>query len=238
MAVLILVTRPQPDADTTAELLRERGHDPLVAPLMKLETVNLTLPADKAWAGLLVSSANAIRAMPSEQIARLKALRLLAVGQRTARTARDAGFDSVDAADGNAEDLARLAAARFRGVARPLLYLAGEDRSRDLAELLAPAGIAVDTAVTYRMRAAERFPDAGAQALLAGRVAGVLHYSRRSAATYRACAVASGLAGPALAPVHYCLSEAIAQDLREAGAAAVRVAERPEEELLLGLIPR
>ena len=57
---------------------------------------------------------------------------MLAVGRSSAEAARAAGFADVASADGDAVDLARLAARRFAGSRLPLLYLAGEDRSGEL----------------------------------------------------------------------------------------------------------
>ena len=45
-----------------------------------------------------------------------------------------------------------------------------------------------------------------------------------------------GITEPALAPVHYCLSQQVAQPLAAAGARAVRVAAAPNEAALIGLI--
>ena len=40
----------------------------------------------------------------------------------------------------------------------------------------------------------------------------------------------------ALAPVHLCLSRQVAQPLRAAGAATIRIAPRPDEAALLELV--
>ena len=97
-------------------------------------------------------------------------------------------------------------------------------------------GIGLRVSVVYRMVKAERFPVAARDALEAGGIAGVLHYSRRTAETYLACADADGLRHAALAPVHYCLSEPIGACLRDAGAASVRIAAQPDEASLLRLV--
>jgi uroporphyrinogen-III synthase len=64
----------------------------------------------------------------------------------------------------------------------------------------------------------------------------VLHFSARSAEAYLDCAAHGGIRADALAPVHYCLSRQVAAPLAAAGAAAVRVAPRPDEAALLGLV--
>lgn len=234
---LILVTRPQPDADTTAAKLRSRGHEALVAPLLSLEAIEADLTAGRPWAGVLVTSANALRTLPQPTIAPLAALPLLAVGRRTAEAARDTGFSDVQSADGDMRALVRLAIARVRAPDAPLLYLAGEERSGDLAAELDRSGIRVETRIVYRMRAERAFPQPARTALAAGRIGGVVHFSRRSAETFCACAQADGVEGPALSAVQYCLSEAVGAVFRP-GMTAVRIAPRPEEDALLDLIPR
>ena len=83
---------------------------------------------------------------------------MLAVGQTSADAARAAGFTDVTSADGDAGDLARLAATRFPRSKIPLLHVAGLDRSGELAGALSAQGIAVRIAVAYRAAAATAFP--------------------------------------------------------------------------------
>ena len=94
----------------------------------------------------------------------------------------------------------------------------------------------VETAVVYRAARLPALPPAAASILKAGGLDGVLHYSRRSALAYVACATDGGLLEQALAPTHYCLSRAVAEPLAAAGARDVRIAARPEEAALLDLI--
>ncbi len=136
-------------------------------------------------------------------------------------------------ADGDVDDLATLVAARLKPPAR-LLYLAGEERSGDLAGVLRAKNFAVDTVRGLsRRRRAKRFP-AEAAAALRGGIDGVLHFSRRSAEAFVAAARNAGLLEAALSkPVHFCLSARVAEPLREAGAADVRIAAQPDEAALL-----
>lgn len=230
----LLVTRPEPDAARTAEKLRARGHDVLVAPLMRVEPVAADLAG--AWDTLLMTSANAARAVPQADPPR--SLPVFAVGDRSAAAARTAGFTDVVSADGALADLVRLVAARFAGTNARLLYLAGEDRAGDLAGDLAHRGHTVRTAVVYRAVAAEGLPADAREAFRADRLDGALHYSRRSAATLLRLAGEAGLLNAALSLAHYCLSADVAAPLREAGAATVHVAPAPHEAALLDLVGR
>jgi len=234
--VRLLVTRPQPDAERTAAALAARGHDVQLAPLLRVVTVDCTLPAEP-WAAVLLTSAAAARAIAQHrQCAILLPLPAFAVGRRTAEAATAAGFVAVQSADGDQHDLVALVRARLGDAAAPLLYVAGEDRAGNLADDLASAGVRVVTIVTYRAIKAERFPPDVAAALAAGTFDGALHFSRRSAEAYLDCAANAGLREAALAPTQFCLSEQVAAPLRVAGAPAVSIAARPDEAAMLALV--
>jgi uroporphyrinogen-III synthase len=233
--VRLLLTRPEPDAQRTAAALRAQGHDVITAPLLRIEPAPEAQFDTGPWAAILITSANAASAVAAHaRMTELLALPVFAVGRRSAGAMAAAGFADVTSADGNVSELVRLVGARLRPAAR-LLYLAGEDRSGNLAGDLRARGFAVETAVIYRAVAATRLPPAAAQAL-AGGVDGVLHFSRRSAEVFVDAARAAGVLESALQAAHYCLSAPIGEPLAKAGAADIRVAERPNEALLLALI--
>jgi uroporphyrinogen-III synthase len=233
--VRLLLTRPEPDAQRTAAALRTQGHDVIVAPLLRIAPTADAPIGTGPWAAILITSANAAHAIATDaRVAPLRALPVFAVGRRSADAMAAAGFADVTSADGNVGDLAQLVATRLRPAAR-LLYLAGEDRSGDLAGDLRARGFTVETAVIYRAIAATTLPPAAAHAL-AGGIDGVLHFSRRSAAVFVEAARAAGVLESALQAAHFCLSAPIAEPLAQAGAADIRVAERPNEAVLLALI--
>jgi uroporphyrinogen-III synthase len=233
--VRILLTRPEPDAQRTATTLRAQGHDVINAPLLRIEPAANAQIGAGPWAAVLITSANTAHAIVAHaRVAPLRALPVFAVGRRSAEAMAAAGFAEVTSADGNVNDLASLVAARLQPAAH-LLYLAGEDRSGDLAGDLRARGFAVETAVIYRAIAATSLPPAAADALASG-IDAVLHFSRRSAEAYVDAARAAGMVANALKPVHFCLSAQVAEPLAHAGAADIRVAERPSEASLLALI--
>jgi uroporphyrinogen-III synthase len=228
----VVITRPLADAERTASVLRAGGHEVLLAPLMKVE--NLVADLSGEWAAVVVTSANApaaLAANPGGKV--LFALPAVAVGERSAEAARRAGFKHVTASGGDVRDLVHTLIAHRPDGASPLLYLAGEDRAADLVAELAAHGIAARMRVVYRAVTAP-FPPELIAALQNGRVDAVLHFSRRSADNYLAGAKAAGIAGPALAVRHLCLSLQIAEAF--AGARYVAVAKRPDEAALIELL--
>ena len=230
----LLVTRPEPDGERTAALLRARGHDVLLAPLLRTQSIDFKV-ADEPYAAVVMTSANAARALAGHlQAAQLVALSALTVGRHTADAARAAGFREVHSATGDQRDLAALIRAHIPGAGALLLYLAGEDRAGDLAADLASAGLRVHTVVAYRAVKATRFPSDVETALTARALDGVLHFSRRTAQAYLDCA--AGILAAALPPGHFCLSRQVSEPLAAAGAANVRIAPRPDEGALLDLV--
>jgi uroporphyrinogen-III synthase len=233
--VRLLITRPEPDAQRTAAVLRARGHDVVAAPLLRIEPAADAKIGEGPWAAILITSANAADAIVAHvRVAPLRALPVFAVGRRSAEAMAAAGFADVTSTDGNVSDLARLVAARLQPAAT-LLYLAGEDRSGDLAGDLRTRGFAVETTIIYRAIAATGLPPAATEALASG-IDGVLHFSRRSAEAYVNAARAAGQLANALKPIHFCLSARVGEPLAQAGAADIRVAERPNEAALIALI--
>jgi uroporphyrinogen-III synthase len=231
----LLLTRPAADAQRSAAALRARGHEAVIAPLLDIEILfNAELGAGP-WTAMLVTSANAVRAIAAHtRRGELQSVTVFAVGDRSAQAMRDAGFADVISAGGDVADLAALVTARLKPLAR-LLYLAGEERSGDLAGQLRARNFAVDTVLVYRAVTAATLPNEAAAALTAG-IDGVLHFSRRSAEAYRDAAQKSGLGEAALQNVtHFCLSARIAEPLRVAGATRIRIAARPDEAALLDL---
>ncbi len=232
----LLVTRPEADGERTAAVLGRLGHAVIVAPLLRIETLTDADIGAGPFAGLAITSRNAIAALDAARRRDLAALPVFAVGDRSAESARAFGFADVVSAGRDVAALARVIAARLPASRSPLLYLAGEDRAGDLADALAAHRIRVHTVVAYRAVMADALPEAAARALAAGEIDGVLHFSRRSAEAWLACCRQAGLAEAALAPVHYCLSAQVAEPLAAAGAARIRTAERPEEPALLELL--
>jgi uroporphyrinogen-III synthase len=234
--VRLLVTRPQEDGERTAQALRARGHSVTLAPLLRIEPLAAEF-GPGPFAAVLTTSANAARAVAGHaRLAELRSVPLYTVGRHSAEAARAVGFAIAHSADGDAHDLIRIVARELAGAARPLLYLAGADRSVDLAEALATQGLTVRTAVVYRAAATERLSPEAEQGVAASEIDGVLHYSRRSADFFLRCAGAAGLRERALALTHFCLSPQVSAPLAQAGAADIRIAPRSDEEALFELL--
>jgi uroporphyrinogen-III synthase len=233
----LLITRPESQGEQTAQALRVRGHEVTLAPLLRVEPLTANISTGP-WSAVAMTSANAVRALEGQPWrSEILPLRLFTVGARTAAAAREAGFADVISADGDAHALARrIAASLAHGSS--LLYLAGVDRSRELADLLAGTGIAVETVAIYRAIPETALSPPACEALRAGTIDGVLHFSKRSAQTFLAAAMVSGILRNSLNCQHFCLSSQVAEAFADAPGAQLRIAARPDEAALLDLVGR
>lgn len=239
----ILVTRPAPDNAKTAAALRARGHEVLLSPMLRFEPVAFEDDGEIDFDAVILSSANAVRAIEDHPVrARLMLLPVFAVGEHTAKIARDAGFTNITTADGDAISLRErivesAAAGKLRRKAA-LCYLAGADLTRDLGGELGARGFTVVTRTAYRMVPIAGLSDVVSDAFRAGTIDAVMHYSRRSARAYLNAARADGVEISALALPQCCISEAVAGVLRDAGAMQVAAANAPDEKALLDVVDR
>jgi len=238
----ILVTRPAPDNERTASGLRARGYDVLLSPMLRYEAIPFHGEDDAAYDGVVITSANAIRAVENHPSRlHLFALPAFAVGDQTAQAAREAGFKNVTSAHGDVAALTGLVAKSITKKLKKgatLCYLAGADLASDLAGDLGKRGFTIVTHTTYRMIPVQGFPSGLNEAFSAGKVDAVLHYSPRSARAFLDAVRAAGVEISALALPQCCISSAVAGVLREAGATQVVAAKTPDEAALFDALDR
>ena len=229
----ILVTRPLDDSRGLSEALKSLGYDPLVEPMLTIRYRNET-PPSRDYQAVLATSANGVRAL-----ARLVAWRDLpvwAVGDASARAARDLGFVTVASAAGDVAALAALVAERVDPAAGPLLHVAASRLAGDLGGALATEGFAVEKAVLYEAEPAEDFSPAFMTALAEDRLSAALFFSPRTAATFARLAEKRRI-GESLRRIRaLALSRPVAEALSPLPWRAVTAAERPDQAALLALL--
>ena len=246
----VLVTRARASGEAIAARLRERGHEPVLLPLLEYSDCDAPLPQTR-FDALAFTSAAAISILAARQPdewSRLLALPAFCVGEATARAARQAGFRETVAGPGTAAALAELIAAELipdearantgtRATPR-LLYLAPKERAFDLAAALAAHGIEVDETVLYRARLGDPGKAALESALDACAGGAALLYSPRSAENLIGLAskyaIADRLAGLTLMAI----SENVARAIAGRGFPDILVSEKPHEDGLLELLDR
>jgi uroporphyrinogen-III synthase len=232
----VLVTRPEPDARDEMEALAARGHEGVSAPLLVIElTKDVAIDLDDAQA-LIITSKNALRALAHHPaLAAARMLPLFAVGESSARAARELGFIIVIEGPGNGAGLAELIANRADPQRGRLVHLAGETLAFDLKSALAARGFSVSAPVLYRAVPASELPERAVRCLRNGTLDGVILMSPRTARTFVALLERYGALTQGKHLVCYCISEAVAEVLAPRGF-RVRVAANKREEDVLALL--
>lgn len=222
MSLRVAITRTLPDAWATARRVRERGGEPVLAPLLTIVPCAFNTRVEGAQA-LIFTSANGVRAFPDARGARDRVV--LAVGDATAEAAHVAGFADVRSADGGVAELAALAQAEFDPGAGALILIGGAHVAGDLVGDLTAAGFNVERRIAYEAVAANTLPAELSQSLDI-----VLFHSARAAEVFMR------LGAPNAAQLTAgCLSPAVAQ---AAGPLWKRVivAPAPREDALLAAV--
>ena len=141
----LLIIRPQPGADVTAQRAAALGIVTLVIPLFEVRPVAWTVPTSQAYDALMITSANVVLHGGAELV-RLRNLPVLAVGAATAAHFKAAGFSIAVTGDRGAAELIEAAAAK--GFEK-ILWLTGADH----IALDPPASVKVDSFPVYRAHA-------------------------------------------------------------------------------------
>ena len=185
----VLVTRPEPGATRTAQLLRSRGYDPVLLPLTRTVPIaGSNLSSRHNAAAYAVTSAAALHHWVTLGIsADQRAMPLYAVGAATAGVATALGFSDVRIGGGDGESLAALliddAAGGRLGLSgdAPLLYVAGRIRRPRFEGLLRRAGLPFSVVEIYDTQSISYSTDFFFSRILVDEPTAVLLYSHNAA---------------------------------------------------------
>lgn len=227
----MLITRPDPAAGATARRLAASGFVPVIAPLSRIEQLAAKLPAPAGLQAMIVTSSNALAAIPSEW----RALPLFAVGDATAGRARAGGFRHVVSASGDGTDLAALLLARATP-SGPLLLASGAGQGSGLAACLARAGLSVIHREVYAARMAPALPEAARAALDQGSLSTALFFSAATARHFVALVMAEARDEQVRSLDALAIGRPAGVALERLPWRAVRVAARPTQDDLLALL--
>jgi len=226
----VLITRPREDAAPLATTLREAGVESASEPLLDIVYLDETLPDLTAVQGLLITSANGIRAFA--RLSPRRDMKVWTVGDASARMATELDFSDVRSASGDVDALAALVCEQADPEGA-LLHVAGTRLAGDLAGQLESAGFSYQRCVLYEARTAEHFSAETAALLAAKRLDGVLLYSPRTAVLFGALVKTAGLQDALQAVTAFCLSSAVAAKIGDLPWKRIAVAAAPHEASLI-----
>jgi uroporphyrinogen-III synthase len=232
----IWITRAEPEARRTAEAVVAAGHRPLISPLIQVAPLmSAADPLARALVGvgaLAFTSANGVRAFAVLRPISDRHLPVYAVGEATARAAREAGFATVIGADGDVAALAKRIAAKDQRPDGVVLHPGASEPAGDLAGDLQRRGLSARFLAVY-----ETLPQAPAHDLLMAldqdppAVAGVLIHSPKAAVEL--AKVLGEHPGLAEALTVICISKAAAEPLKPFKFARRVTAAKPNEAAML-----
>jgi uroporphyrinogen-III synthase len=210
----------------TAEILKSRGHEPIIAPLLQTNFHDGPEVSLDGIQAILATSANGVRALARRTSRR--DVPLFAVGPQTEEEARAHGFTTVRNANGDSKALAAATAEWAAPDKGALLHVKGAEADGTLASLLKAQGFDVRTLVLYDV-ADVGLPEAARVQIANHEIDAALFFSARSARIFR-----DAVAGLSLERVMaVCISAATAEALQPLTFRSVRVAAQPNQDALL-----
>jgi uroporphyrinogen-III synthase len=228
----VLITRPEPGATETAARVASLGLVPIIASAIRIQPNRTHAPAAASLAAVLVTSGNAIDALPQAY----RDTRLFAVGDATAERARKAGFLQVASAGGDAAALAELVIRRQSPKDGTLLLASGRGQGNTLAASLRQAGYRVVRRVVYEALPAQDLPPTAVAALREGRVRAALFFSAETARQFVRLARRTGLAETLTGVGAVSIGQPAAVALEALPWRSIRVAARPTQDEMLALL--
>jgi uroporphyrinogen-III synthase len=220
----VLILRPEPGAQRTAERARAMGLQAAIAPIFHIEPIVWDPPDPARFDAILLTSANAARHAGSG-LSAFTDLPCFAVGEGTASAAVEAGFAHIRT---GASDGAALVDRMAEDGVERAFHPCGRDHIA-----LDHAGIAIDRRPVYVAEAEQALAPEGLKAIRRGAL--VLLHSPRAGAHFAALIDAAGVARAGIAIA--ALSEAAAA-AAGSGWKSVAAAARPRDHALLELAVR
>ena len=228
----VLITRPEPGASDTAERVAVLGYRPVLAPLLEVRPLPAPLPAAQSLQAILVTSGNAIPALPATH----RQLPLFAVGDATAARARLAGFGKVSSADGDANALAALVDRACDPHAGALLLASGRGQGMSLARDLRSRGFRVARRAVYASLPVSALPPLASEGFAAGTLTAALFFSAETAKHAVRLLRATRLGEAVRSVEALAIGQSTAVALQALPWRRIRVASRPTQDALLSLL--
>ncbi|MEO5339423.1 MAG: uroporphyrinogen-III synthase [Magnetococcus sp. MYC-9] len=249
----LLITRPQPEAATTAQQVVDCRGTPLLAPALTILPPRDPRPLQQAlqqshhYQGILVTSVNGARAIVAAAPSPFLPPPFFAVGAQTAALLHQQGWSvHTPAAAAGGEAMAEAIrqwvplhtdVPRSPIMRKGFLLVQAEQGREELATALQQAGYRVDKVTAYRAEPMTTLPTGVQTALAEGGVDAVLFFSGRSAESFVAALPQHGrewLNAPCIAAI----SPVTAQVVQQLGYRVAVTARRPDSLELLAALHR
>ena len=235
---LILITRPEKEAEALRKLLEKRGIQAISEPLFSVQLLQENAPLlANALAitpkAVLVTSRHAIDALAAMQGRR--DVVVITVGKASSDYARKRGFALVEYANGNALSLLEYVMQHYAKSER-LLYVRGEIISLDIVKKLQAKGFLAEEASVYKTQEANTLSGEVQNTIRQDNISAVTFFSEHTAEIYNRLVQKHGLAQHHHTMTALCISHKVAAKATTLGWSRIIIADTATQAAMLEAI--
>lgn len=221
----IIITRPLADSENTAKILSKHGLDHFIEPALVTEFIsssisNLSHTISK-HDGIIITSKNAIRSIASINIDRN--IKIISLGKATSSFAKKIGFTNVEYAGQNIGQLCQHIKANYKG--KSFTYASGESITVELNK--ENCGNEITRISVYKTVPTQKLSQGFKEKLQHGNFNGIMFFSKRTAEIFYNILKAEGLELHIQNLHAFCLSNDIAELIKNYGFKATMYPKNP-----------
>jgi len=238
----ILITRPIREAEKTAQILKARGFDVIIEPMLTISAVNFDLPEVRGLDALIFTSQNGVRFFDAPQ--EFKEIPVVTVGEKTAALAKELGYKDVQCLGADMAELAQGLNQLNCAAQKTYGYVRGVHTAGNLKDSIDSPKINMVETVVYDSIQSTQFSDNVLKNIENKDVRAVLFYSRRAAQAFADCAAFHANQQTRTGDIYeglksiqaLCLAPSMVEYLDKLPMKDIKVSASPNEETLLSLL--
>mgnify|MGYP006278624367 CR=1 FL=1 len=227
---LVVVTRPFPDCTRTAHQAEEVGFETFEEPLGVVSYFPLSDNPLPDACGVVLTSHRAVHSLSSLSFRKTPVFYV--VGERTALTLRQNGFEDIAVTCATVENLLQWMGKHAATIRTPMVYLRGRDISAPVLQVLQQKGFETEEHIVYAVDQTESFSEEFKNILKADRTLIIIIMSARTADSF--VKLTGRFKRDSKADLRFlCYSPKIAQIIEKEGYNAVEYCDDPTEDSLI-----
>lgn len=212
----LLLTRPRQESEALAQMLKSRGHESVIEPLLLIEFRRITAIESGIPQALIITSANGAQALSAHiQAHQYRRVPVYAVGQATADALGQ--FNVVHVGSNGVAALEQTICRELSPEKGALLYVHGVHVAGNLAHNLSSSGFRVKEITAYEAVESDAFSPAVIEDIRNNQIDGVVLFSPRTAAVFSKLVKKAGLIKNLSRVTFYCLSQNVSDNIEIAG---------------------
>lgn len=233
---MILITRPQPEADILAKELESVGHTCFVEPLLNIVSTNEKKPDFTACQGLVFTSPNAVRTL-TNTTKQGRSLPVWTVGKATFKQAVKAGFLKVTSAEGSVCDLATMINQECSlDPSQPLLHVRGKEVAANTEHLYKINKCPINSVMIYETHTAANLSHELLEHIKRKKISNVLLFSPKTAHIFATLLKKHTVEAYFDTVRAICISDNTADRVRHLKWKKLEIAEKPDKTHIVSLI--